>query len=106
MGTPKSLSVRHGSEDTCSIALKLLACQFRSFCNSLRIQYITLFFFLAQDPYNILPRDLCEAYEGIFVLYLTIALALGSCSNQILVLHESLFSQQTGSPTLCGLPCT
>lgn len=83
MATSRSLSASHGSEDTClyfpeASGLPMPLC---------------FVFLLARDSYSILPRGLCE---GIFVLYATAALALRSCSSQILVLRESLFSQQGG----------
>lgn len=84
MGTPKSLSESHGSEDTCLYFPE---------ASGLPMPLFFFFFLLARDPHSILPRGLCE---GIFVLYATAALALRSRSSQILVLRESLFSQQGG----------
>lgn len=86
VGTPKSLSASHGSEDTCLHFPE---------ASGLPISFF-FSFPLARNPYSMLPRGL---YEGIFAFYATAALALRNRSSQILVLHESLFSQQAGRLT-------
>lgn len=85
VGMPKSLSASHGSEDTCLHFPE---------ASGLPIPFFS--FPLARNSYNMLLRGL---YEGIFVFYATAALALRNRSSHILVLHESLFSQQAGRLT-------